>query len=107
WRIEKILRIENVVADELEQAAVQLIRPRLGDHVDYRARLAPELRRVRRFLDVELADGFYGRREHHVVKVFVGHGRAVYQVQVVAAALPQDVYQRPGLLHGVAASSAG
>ena len=106
-RIEKILRVENIVAHELEQAAVELIRSGLGDDIDHRAGLASELGSIGRLLNVEFADGFDGGSDHHVVEMLVGHGRAIDQIQVVSAALPQDVDQRSGLLHGVAASPAG
>ena len=52
--VEEVVRVEPVVPDELEQAAVDAVAACLGRHVDQRRRLPPELGRVHRLLDLDL-----------------------------------------------------
>jgi hypothetical protein len=54
--IEVVVGVEDVVAVEPEQAAVQPVAARPGGDVDQRRRLAAELRGIHRFLDLELLD---------------------------------------------------
>ena len=105
--VEEILGVENVVADELEQAAVKTVRSRSADHVDHRSGLASEFRSIGCLLDVEFLDGVDRWGDHHVVEVLVGDGDAIHQIQIVPAALPQNVDQVAGLLHRIAARAAG
>ena len=58
-------------------------------------------------MNVDFLNRIDGRRDHHVVEVLVGHRHPVEQIQVVPAALSEDVHQGPCLLQSVAAGSAG
>ena len=60
------------------------LRAGLGRDVDQRRRLAAELRRVHRLLDLELLDRVDRRVDHQVVEQLVGDLGAVEQVDVVA-----------------------
>src|SRR5712692_10092676 len=103
--VEEVFRIENVVADELEQAAVTTVRSRSAHDVDHRPGLASEFRSIGRLLDIELFDGVNRRSDHQVIEVLIGYGDAIHQIQIVSAALPQDVDQVAGLLHRVPSRS--
>ncbi len=105
WRgcgVEKILRIEHVIADELKQAPVKGVRSRSANDVDHRSGLAAEFRRVRSLLDIKFLRGIDGGSDHHVIEMFVGYRHSIEQIQVVAAALAQDIDQVSGLLHRIA-----
>ena len=105
-RMEKVRGIEGVVAMELEPAAVKLVCARLGRHVDERRRFPAKFGRVHRLLDPELLDRVDGRVDDQVVEQFIGHLRAVEQVDVVAGALAADIRQRPCLLERFTARAA-
>ena len=96
--VEKIARVERVIAEILEPAAVKLVGATLGDDVDDRTGVAPVLRFVigehpefghrfdgknggRRAEDPGLIDG-------RVIAVAVVHVGAVQQEVVRAAASP-------------------
>jgi len=105
--VEVVARVEGVVAHEFDRGAVERIAPRLGDDVDQRRRLAAELRRVERFLNLEFLDRVDRGADDEVVEVLVGDLDAVEQIDVVAAALTEDCRQRAGLLERRAARPAG
>ena len=88
-------------------AAAERVRAGARRDVDQRRRLAAELRRVLRLLDLEFLDRVDRRIDDEVVEQLVGHLDAVEQVDVVTRALAADVGQRPGLLQRVAARAAG
>ena len=80
--------------------------PAFVTDVDEGRRLAAELRRIHRLLDLELLDRIDRRVEHEVVEQLVGHLRAVHQVDVVARALAADVRELAGLAERAAARAA-
>ncbi len=106
-RIEVVVRVEPVVAQEFEDAPVRRVAARLRGHVDQRRRLSAKLGGVHRLLDLEFLNRVDRRIDHQVVEQLVGDLRAVQQVNVVSRSLPSDVWQRPGLLQRVAASAPG
>lgn len=55
-RLEVVGCVELVVADELEQAALKRVRTRPRGDIDQGRRLAAELRRILRLLDLEFLD---------------------------------------------------
>src|SRR5437773_1428861 len=59
--IKEILRVEPLIAEELEQAAVELIGAGLRHDVELPARVAPAFRAVRIGLNFELLDDLDGR----------------------------------------------
>ena len=101
-RCEVVPGIEDVVSDEAEEGAADVVGARFGCHVDQRRCLAAELRRVHRLLDLELLDGVDRRVDHQVVEQLVGDLHAVEQVDVVSRALTADVRERSRLLQRVA-----
>ena len=105
-RLEVVGRVERVVAVELEEAAADGVRAGARHHVDQRRRLAAELRRVHRLLNLELFDRVDRRIDHQVVEQFVRDLGAVEQVDVVARALAADVGQRARLLQRFASCAA-
>ena len=105
-RLEKVARVERLVAVELEDAAAERVRAGLGHHVDERRRLATELRGIHRLLDLELLDGIDRGVEHEIVEELVRDLRAVHQIDVVAGALAADVRELAGLAKRAAARSA-
>ena len=90
-RLEVVRRVEGVVAVELEQAAAEQVGAGLGRDVDQRRRLAAELRRIHRLLDLELLDRIDRRIDHQVVEELVGDLGAVEQIDVVPGSLAADV----------------
>jgi len=76
--VKEILGVENIVADEFEQAAMEVVRSGFADDVDDGSGLAAEFGRVGSLLDVEFFDGVDGGGDHHVVEVLVGNGDAVH-----------------------------
>ena len=79
--------IERVVADKFEERAVQVVRPRLGDHV-HLARLAPEFGGVDAGLHFEFFERVHRRQKDIRVEVDVGVVHAVQRVVVEFPALP-------------------
>ena len=105
-RVEEVVRVERVVPEELEQRAAQRIRAGARGDVDQRRRLAAELRRILRLLDLEFLNRVDRRIDDEVVEQLVGHLHAVEHVDVVTGALPADVRQRTRLLQCVTARAA-
>ena len=91
---------------ELEDAAAEEVRAGLRRDVDQRRRLAAELRRIHRLLNLELLDRVDRRVDHQVVEQLVGDLGAVEQIDVVAGSLAADVGQRTRLLERFAARAA-
>ena len=71
--VEVVARVKNLVAVKEIAASMYLIGSRLGDHVDYRARVPPLVGAVEIGLNLELPDGFHawaqddGKRQTIVV----------------------------------------
>ena len=86
---------------------MEIVRSGFADDVDDGSGLAAEFGRVGSLLDVEFFDGVDRRGDHHVVEMLVGDGDAIHQIEIVAAALAEDIHQGSGLLQGVAARAAG
>lgn len=105
-RVEVVVRIEDVIAMELEQTAVHDVAAGLGGHIDQGRRLSAELRRVHRFLDFELLNRIDGRIDHQVIEKLVPNLGAVEQIDVVARSLPANIGQGTRLLQRVAARAA-
>ena len=104
--VEVVVRVERVAAMELERAAAERIAAGPGRDVDECRRLPAELRRIHRFLNLELADRVERRIDYEVVEQLVGDLGTVEQIDVVTGPLAADVRQRTGLLQRVAARSA-
>ena len=62
-RCEEITGIQRLVAVELEDRSVQLVRSALGDDVDHAARCAPQLRRKRVGFHPHLLDRIHRRAD--------------------------------------------
>ena len=105
--VEVVVRVEPLVAHELEQAPVERVCAGPGRHVDQGRRLPAELGRVHRLLDLELLNGVDRRVDDEVVEELVGDLEPVQHVDVVPGALSPDVGQRTGLLEGAAPGAAG
>ena len=85
---------------------MERVRAGLRGDVDQRRRLAAELRRIHRLLDLELLDRIDRRVDDEIVEQLVGHLGAVEQIDVVPGSLAADVRQRARLLQRLAARSA-
>ena len=104
-RIEIVPRIEHLVAEELEHAALKRVGACAGRDVDQGGGLAAELRRILRLLDLELLNGVDRRADDQVVEELVRDFDAVQQIDVVAGSLAADVRERPGLLQRLPSGS--
>ncbi len=64
WRttepIEPIIRIQDVIAQIIEQRAMKAVRPRARDNRDLSTGLPAEFRRIRGSLDAEFLQSIYG-----------------------------------------------
>ena len=80
-RSKEVTRVEPVVPNEVEDAAIEGVRARLGHDVDCRCGVMPIPRRQRARLDLELLNGIGKRRRQVQVVERVVVGPAVHDVR--------------------------
>src|SRR4030095_4331861 len=71
--VEIVPRVEALVAEKLERAAMVRVGPRLGDDVDQRGRFAPKFSGIHRLLNLEFLNRLDRGAHDKVVEVFVGY----------------------------------
>ena len=85
--VEEVVRVEGIVAVELEAAAVQLVRTGLDLQVDYATQRAAEFRGIGGGLELELVQGIDARKDHDGLEPGLVVVDAIEHVVVVARAL--------------------
>ena len=85
--VEPVVGVEGIVAQELEDAAVELVRPRLDLEADDAAQRLAELGRVGARLELELLESVRAREDDHGLEPGLVVVDPVEHVVVVARAL--------------------
>ena len=91
---EQVPGVQRFIAEELEQAAVELIASRLADHHDGAAVGAAVLGRVGVDVELELGHAVDDRVVDHLARLRLQHADAVVDVFVGARAAAIDARQR-------------
>src|SRR5205823_6312978 len=109
--VEVILKIvggvENIVAEELECRAVELLRARFQDDSELRAGVGSVLSRIAAGLDLELLHRFNRWSERHGVDAGFGGFHAVECGVLVSVALPVGADGNADAGNGNASAGAG
>ncbi len=93
-RREQVPRIQLLIAKELEERPVKLVRTRLLVHHDHAAVRAAVFRRVAVHLDAKLIDRVDDRIERHLSRLRLQHADAVVNVFADARAASVDAGQQ-------------
>ena len=87
---ERVARVQRVVAEELPKRAVELVRARLGDHIDDASEDTSEFRLVVVRLNLELLNRIDNRRNDVHVADVIGVVEPIQEVDVHAVPLTVD-----------------
>src|SRR5579864_3617995 len=88
--IEEVFGIEDIIPDKFEHAAMESIGAGLGNHIDDPARLTSEFRAVRSLVDVKFLNVVHRRVQNLIVKVLIGDGHPINEVQIVTSSLAEN-----------------